>query len=806
MRIPACSVFVLAASCSASTPSLPDAGLDATQAGRDSAAEVSLDVTADATPDLATPDVPRVVPPLAPMRDPVALTAQRWLVSRSIGVDPVIDRVERREFTLPAEGSADGATWRAVSPGASGELGAVPVNNFLWAATRLELPAGQHAFARIDRASLVYTDHAPLPADVYGSGRVRIPLVPQGDGVVLVRGLAGRGAVVAQLFRTEDELVFNLDDLTVPDLVAGEMRAQWVGVQVLNVTRTPALDVSARVEESEAFEATEIRIPSIPAGAVTQVTFALRPKRAHPLLMTPQRVALRLESPTMARSYRRELELPVVAAGATHRRTFVSTMDGSAQYYGVVPPSGFDPSRAYGLVLTLHGAGVEGIGQARAYSAKDWAYIIAPTNRRPFGFDWEVFGRRDGIEVLNDATAQATIDPTRVYVTGHSMGGHGTWQLGVLFPGRFATVGPSAGWDSFQSYTGRPAPRGAFARSQASSSSSAYLSNLARRGVYVIHGSADDNVPVREGRTMFMRAMASTRDATYHEEPGAGHWWDGDRSPGADCVDWPPLFALMQERRLDPAELDFTFTSPSPWVSPRHSYVTVLSAAGADADVSLTSVREGATVRLTTRNARALEINGDTLRQRGITSLVVDGTPREVTTGTFTVGDTSGKTLGRGGPFNEVLERPWCAVYPDAGPAALREYASYLVSNWSVLGNGAGCALPRSAVTPALRAARNLVWIGGDRAGAGVPESVPFNQDEGGVRAGALRWDAAAAVTIFPAGQHLDAWVTVTPGSEFILFRVQPFTSGFVLPDWFVWDESGGRAAGFYRPDWSFAP
>jgi hypothetical protein len=49
------------------------------------------------------------------------------------------------------------------------------------------------------------------------------------------------------------------------------------------------------------------------------------------------------------------------------------------------------------LVLSLHGAGVQGIGQAQAYSPKDWAYLIAPTNRRPFGFDWEEWGRRNGL-------------------------------------------------------------------------------------------------------------------------------------------------------------------------------------------------------------------------------------------------------------------------------------------------------------------------------------------------------------------------------------------------------------------------
>ncbi len=75
-------------------------------------------------------------------------------------------------------------------------------------------------------------------------------------------------------------------------------------------------------------------------------------------------------------------------------------MDSSVQYYGLLPPSNFDPAREYGLILSLHGAGVEAIGQASAYRPKDWAYVVAPTNRRPFGFDWQDWGQRDMLEVL----------------------------------------------------------------------------------------------------------------------------------------------------------------------------------------------------------------------------------------------------------------------------------------------------------------------------------------------------------------------------------------------------------------------
>ena len=52
------------------------------------------------------------------------------------------------------------------------------------------------------------------------------------------------------------------------------------------------------------------------------------------------------------------------------------------------------------LFLSLHGASVEAIGQADAYSPKKWGPIVCPTNRRPYGFDWEEWGRWDALEVL----------------------------------------------------------------------------------------------------------------------------------------------------------------------------------------------------------------------------------------------------------------------------------------------------------------------------------------------------------------------------------------------------------------------
>ena len=124
---------------------------------------------------------------------------------------------------------------------------------------------------------------------------------------------------------------------------------------------------------------------------------------------------------------------PTRRALSSARSTGASSTSGWLR--GIAEGTGLPPDAKPALVLTLHGAGVEAIGQARAYKPKDWAYIVAATNRRPYGFDWEDWGRLDALEVLAEAARLFATDPARTYLTGHSMGGHGAWQVGATVPG-----------------------------------------------------------------------------------------------------------------------------------------------------------------------------------------------------------------------------------------------------------------------------------------------------------------------------------------------------------------------------------
>ncbi len=741
--------------------------------------------------------------PLARAVEPAPVAVGVWMTahfSPSFGRDPVFPRVQDGTLTMPREGTDDdGVYWLGITPDEEGSLGPVG-RGTMWAVTTVSAERATGLLIQPDRVLDLWVNGRRQPGDVYGSGRIRVPFALQeGDNLVVARILGGRGAPTLRLWTTPHELHFNLADRTHPDLLVGDASTQYLGVPMLAFGAAPITDVRAMVVESDAFEETALHVPVIPAGAVTQVPFQLVPKAAFTTPEETVSVTLRVESSAVF-TYEVTTELSTVAAdGAAYRRTFRSGMDRSAQYYGVRPPASVDPARDYGLILSLHGASVEAAGQARAYSSKDWAFIVAATNRRPFGFDWEDWGRLDGLEVLEDARAHFGTEPTRTHVTGHSMGGHGTWQLGSLFPGLFAVAAPSAGWASFYSYTGRARPTGPFARAQASSDTYAYLSNLQRRSVYVVHGDADDNVPVRESRDLVAMLESMAVDVTYHEEPGAGHWWNGDRAEGADCVDWPEIFSLMEARTLETTELDFDFISPSPFVSPTHSYVTLHSAITPDEDLTLRSRRAGDVVTLTTGNVRSMVVDGGALSASGVRTLELDGATMAVEDGPMRVGPETGKRLGQHGPFNDALVRPFCFVYEGD---AYRDYASWLVSTWSVRGNGAACALPASAWTDALAAQLQPVYLGVRPDDA----AVPFTWSGDAIELEGRRWEGAAVAVVYPEGDHVAAYMATAPGREHLLYSIQPFASGSSLPDFFVWSDEGGHAAGFFDAEWGVDP
>jgi poly(3-hydroxybutyrate) depolymerase len=710
-------------------------------------------------------------------------------------------------FEAPTPGSqAYGAYWGSVTPQENGSFSALGGADAVYAAVRIEADAPKTLVARGDAAQRIWVNGRRMTGDIYGFGDKRVPLrLKEGTNHIVGLFSTGRGPKF-ELFETSDSVFFNKQDITKPTLRVGSDRTQYVGMQTLNLSGHYLRDVKARVLEDDNFNATTIELEGLSADAVTQIPFKLEPKQAWQSADTTHTVTLQLESCAMETAWEVDVDLQTVARNSQFERTFRSDVDGSVQYYSVRPPSNFEADKDYGLVLSLHGASVEASGQANSYSQKDWAYIVVPTNRRRYGFDWEEWGHFNGMAAMEDARSQFNIDPTRIHVTGHSMGGHGTWHFGVFHPGTFASVAPSAGWSTYYNYGGRgqSPPNEPFQSARAHWETLEYMSNLEKRGAYILHGGDDRNVPVSEGERMRDAMSDVTDDYVWNLVPGKKHWWDGDAAEGTDAVDLPAMWTFMENHTLDPNSLDFSFKTPGPYYSPTNSYVTIQSKTNPFDDATITSEKLSDTeVDLTTENVRSMTLDGAALTAKGINEITIDGSTQSVTDGTMEIGPQSGKKVGQTGPMNQVYREPFCFVYSRDASADYKHFAAYLISVWSVRGNGHACAMPYSQLTDQVRQDRNIIYMGIPFEDLPNHESLPFSYSESAITVGGNEMEGAAGMFTFPEGDGMAiAWYA--SGGNTQLLGFSPFSSRSGLPDFYLSDSQGGLAAGYFDANWEY--
>ena len=712
---------------------------------------------------------------------------------------------------------------------------------------------------------VAWVNGEPRGGEKYGADYLRHPVrLAKGRNVLLFRG--ERGRIKARLYTPPAEVFFTDKDMTLPDLIVGGEGRVWAGLRLVNATagRLENIEISLRAGGTE----TRTALPVSVAPLITQ-KLAVPLSVGTPAAEGPIRLELRARGKEGRRTIETppfEIDLKAVAAATHHSRTFVSGIDGSVQYFGVAPlvmeernaeapAEGAKPA----LIVTLHGAGVEGIGQARAYKPKDWAWIVAPTNRRPYGFDWEDWGRLDALEVLGEASRLFRTDPARTYLTGHSMGGHGAWQVGATVPEPWAAIAPSAGWRSFTSYGGGatykdPTPvEKMLLRANDPSETVQLARNFLHYGVYVLHGDQDGNVPVREARAMREVLGRFHPDFAYYERPGAGHWW------GNECVDWPPLMEFLKEhaRSADAEVRRVEFVTADPGISSRSRWVEILAQLRPleYSRVAIERDEAGKTFKGTTENVERLAIEllpwpkaappagaapaspskaeADTLR------LEIDGSKIEIRpapgTGRLYLGRREGgwdlapapgpgaKRPLRSGSFKDAFRHRFVFVYGTRGDAAedARTYgkARCDAETFWVRGNAGIEILPDTAFDPAKDRDRSVILYGNadtNAAWAKLLAGSPVEVRNGRARIGDRRYQGAGYAAYFlrprpgsdvasvgalawtgPAG-----WVAASP--------VQYFISGAGFPDLMLFSAEtlragtdGVRAVGWFGNDWS---
>lgn len=246
--------------------------------------------------------------------------------------------------------------------------------------------------------------------------------------------------------------------------------------------------------------------------------------------------------------------------------------------YRLCPPQGYDPAKAYPLVLALHGAGERGDDNELpisvhqlAFSWSDsvnqakWPCIVVvpqcPLNERWADQDWTtgtysvdttpISNEAETVmDLLDSLFVEFSVDTNRIYVTGLSMGGYGTWDLISRFPHFFAAAIPMSGGGD-----------------------STVVDRYYHVPIWDFHGEKDSTVPVSGSRDMIRALEGIGRRCVYTHcnfgdctgltdeqvriEVQSGAWllyteWEGkNHVMWAESYDYPYLFpwVFAQDKR-----------------------------------------------------------------------------------------------------------------------------------------------------------------------------------------------------------------------------------------------------------------
>jgi predicted peptidase len=215
-------------------------------------------------------------------------------------------------------------------------------------------------------------------------------------------------------------------------------------------------------------------------------------------------------------------------------RTF-SGADGNKLNYRLLKPKDYDPNRKYPLVLFLHGAGERGDDNQRqlVHGMNDFAsdevmgkypaFVVAPqcpNGKKWVEVDWGAATHTApdkpstslqlAFETLAALQKEFSIDDSRIYVTGLSMGGYGTWDAAERKPDYFAAAAPICGGGD-----------------------EGNAKKLAKLPIWAFHGDQDGAVKVERTRRMIEAIKAAGGEPKYTEYAGVGHnsWSQTYRNP-----------------------------------------------------------------------------------------------------------------------------------------------------------------------------------------------------------------------------------------------------------------------------------
>jgi predicted peptidase len=188
-----------------------------------------------------------------------------------------------------------------------------------------------------------------------------------------------------------------------------------------------------------------------------------------------------------------------------------------------------DKNKEWPLMLFLHGAGERGTNLAKVTvhgppklvkQNPDFPFILV-SPQCPAG---EIWSDDALLGLLDEVIKKHRVDKSRVYLTGLSMGGYGTWSLGLRNPERFAAIAPICGGGDYL-----PVLLPAQGKQAA----------LKRLPVWAFHGAKDSIVPLSETDRMvnaLKRAGNQNVKLTVYPEADHDSWTESYQNQ--ELYDW----------------------------------------------------------------------------------------------------------------------------------------------------------------------------------------------------------------------------------------------------------------------------
>jgi predicted peptidase len=247
--------------------------------------------------------------------------------------------------------------------------------------------------------------------------------------------------------------------------------------------------------------------PNAPASAQPCGDVTPMPKLSEESIQMIEQELAQIRSQTVARTY--------------------ADAQGKKLLYRLWIPRGYDPKKKYPLILFLHGAGERGDDNQKQLAHPDvlhWvrekyakehpSFLVAP--QCPAGAKWVDVNwwqvphhqtppqpaepMRLTMELLDALQKEFSIDPDRIYVTGLSMGGYGTFDLLVRRPNYFAAAVPLCG-----------------------GADDSRAKDFAHVPIWIFHGAQDKAVPVVRSRSVVEALRKAGGQPRYTEYPDEGH-------------------------------------------------------------------------------------------------------------------------------------------------------------------------------------------------------------------------------------------------------------------------------------------